>query len=366
MKKQTTAFHGSDLEKIEAIYGIKKENIVNFAANVNPLGFSKKAAAALAADLSVISRYPDPSYKALKEAISQYTNANPENIILGNGVTELLTLFLSMIKPKKAVIVGPTYSEYEKDLNRMSCEIAQINATEDSDFVLTADTIIKNTPEHTDLVILCNPNNPTSGALHKEELTKLVDAYQKSGTFLMIDETYVEFSLRSDDISAAALTNHFDHLIVLRGTSKFFATPGLRLGYALTCNPSLLASASSVQDPWNINSVAETVGSIMFTDREYIHLVRDTMEQEKNYIEAALSKIEGIKTFPVNGNIILAKLPKGSLTSDELFDILIRQGMMIRSCTSFAPLGDRFIRICFMSHEDNVRLMEAIENALKQ
>lgn len=364
MKKETTAFHGSDLEKIEAVYGIKKENIINFAANVNPLGFSKKAAAVLADDLSIISRYPDPAYTNLKKAISSYTNADSDNIILGNGVTELLSLFLSIIKPLKAVIIGPTYSEYEKDLERLGCEICHIDACEKNDFILTADEIIKQTPLGTDLVILCNPNNPTSGALHRPELIKLAHAYQESKTYLMIDETYVEFSKDSDEISSTALTNQFDRLLVLRGTSKFFATPGLRLGYALTKNAELLASARAMQDPWNINSVAETVGSVMFTDEEYIYLVQKTMEDEKIYVCDALAKINGMKIFPVNGNIVLAKLPEGSLTSDELFDILIRQGLMIRSCTSFQPLGNRFIRICFMSHEDNVKLIDAIKKAL--
>lgn len=364
MQKEATAFHGSDLEKIEAVYGIKKENIINFAANVNPLGFSKKAASVLADDLSIISRYPDPAYTKLKKAISAYTNANSDNIILGNGVTELLSLFLSIINPIKAVIIGPTYSEYEKDLERLGCEICHIDALETNDFVLTADEILKQTPSGTDLVILCNPNNPTSGALRRPELIKLAHAYQELGTYLMIDETYVEFSKDSDEISSASLTNHFDHLLVLRGTSKFFATPGLRLGYALTKNAKLLASARAIQDPWNINSVAETVGSVMFTDEEYIRLVQKTMEEERGYVCDALSKIDGMKIFPVNGNIVLAKLPEGSLTSDELFDILIRQGLMIRSCTSFRPLGNRFIRICFMSHEDNVKLISAISNAL--
>ena len=164
MKKETTAFHGSDLEKIEAAYGIKKEDIINFAANVNPLGFSKKAAGVLADDLSIISRYPDPAYTRLKNAISSYTNADSNNIILGNGVTELLSLFLSIINPLKAVVIGPTYSEYEKDLKRLGCEICHIDASETNDFVLTADEILKQTPSCTDLVILCNPNNPTTGA----------------------------------------------------------------------------------------------------------------------------------------------------------------------------------------------------------
>lgn len=366
MKKQGTAFHGSDLEKIEEEYGIPKEHIVSFSANVNPVGFSEKAGEALKNNISVISRYPDRDYKELKEAIASYTGAASKNIILGNGVTELLTLFISLISPKHAVIAGPTYSEYEKDLKRYGSKIGYIMAQESSDFILTAENIIENTPDETDLLFLCNPNNPTSGALYKKDLEKLCKDLKKRNIWLLIDETYVEFSLHSHEITAADLTGTYKNLFVLRGTSKFFATPGLRLGYALTGNEDLLDRAAKAQDPWNINSAADLMGTVMFRDTGFIDRIKETMEREKQYVCQSLSEIEGIRIFPVNGNFVLVKLPENSLTSGELFDILIRQGMMIRDCSTFSVLGDRFIRICFMEHKDNERLILAIKKALSQ
>ena len=357
----STAFHGSDLEKIEKVFGVKKEDIVNFAANVNPYGFSKKAAEALKNRLDVISSYPDPAYSELKKSISLYTGANVENIILGNGVTELLTLFLNVLSPKKAVVIGPTYSEYEKDLKRLGAEIVHIDAKEENDFVLTGSFLAEQTPEDADLVILCNPNNPTSGALYKKDIIKLANAYQKNNTHLLIDETYIEFSKVAKDITATDVTNDFTNVHVLRGTSKFFATPGLRLGYALTKNEKVLAEVVRTQDPWNINSVAELVGTVMFLDEEYITFVRESMDQEKDYFCKELSQINGAKIYPVNGNIILVRLPEHGPDSETLFVELIKKGMMIRDCSSFEQLGNRFIRICFMGHEDNVRLVETIK-----
>ncbi|MBP3459562.1 MAG: aminotransferase class I/II-fold pyridoxal phosphate-dependent enzyme [Lachnospiraceae bacterium] len=364
MSKSERAFHGSDLEKIEDVYGIPKDQIVSFSANVNPLGFSPKAAQALKDNLAVISRYPDRDYTNLKKAVSAYTGADSSHIILGNGVTELLTLFINLIAPQNAVVIGPTYSEYEKDLNRRGSHIYHINAKEEEDFVLKAEDLIRQTPEETDLVILCNPNNPTSGALYKEDLKRLAANYQKRGIWLLIDETYVEFSKDSALITAADLTGTYDNLFVLRGTSKFFATPGLRLGYALTGNKELLDKAAKTQDPWNINSAADLVGTVMFQDTDYIHLVKETVEAEKDYVCSRLVSIPGMKIYPVNGNFVLARLPQDTLTSGELFDILIRQGMMVRNCATFSTLGDRFIRICFMNHEDNQRLIAAMKKAL--
>lgn len=364
MNKTTNTFHGSDLEKIQDAYGIPRESIVSFSANVNPLGFSKKAARTLAANMDVISRYPDREYTDLKAAIASYTNASPENIILGNGVTELLSLFIGLLAPSHAVIAGPSYSEYAKDLERTGSSIRYINASEQDNFVPDAERLVRETPDDTDLVILCNPNNPTSGALFKEDLEYLASDFGKRRIWLLIDETYAEFSSRHSRITAADLTGRYDNLIVLRGTSKFFATPGLRLGYALTGSKNLLERAAKAQDPWNINSAADLAGTVMFKDTDYIKLVRETIEAEKDYVCSQLSSIEGIKTYPVNGNFVLAKLPEGAPSSDELFDILIRQGMMIRSCSTFPSLGERFIRICFMGHEDNCRLIAAIKEAL--
>lgn len=366
MNKTKTEFHGSDLEKIQDVYGIPKESIVSFSANVNPLGFSQKAAKALADHMDVISRYPDRDYKDLKGAIASYTKANPENIILGNGVTELLSLFISLIVPGHAVIVGPTYSEYEKDLTRMGSKIHHIDALEENNFVLDVKMLVREIPDETDLVILCNPNNPTSGALFKEDLEYLVSDLQKRHIRLLIDETYAEFSKASGRITASDLTGRYDNLFVLRGTSKFFATPGLRLGYALTGSKELLDGAAKAQDPWNINSAADLAGTVMFQDTDYMELVRKTMETEKNYVCSQLASIKGIQTYPVNGNFVLVKLPDYAPTSDELFDILIRQGMMIRSCSTFPSLGNRFIRICFMSHSDNCRLIDGIKEALSR
>lgn len=364
MNKTKNEFHGSDLEKIQDVYGIPKENIVSFSANVNPLGFSPKAAKALTEHMEVISRYPDRDYRDLKEAIASYTKAAPENIILGNGVTELLSLFISLIAPRHALIAGPTYSEYAKDLTRTGTNIHYIDACEEDNFVPDAKRLVRETPDETDLVILCNPNNPTSGALFKEDLEYLASNFQERHIWLLIDETYAEFSREYNRITASDLTGRYDNLFVLRGTSKFFATPGLRLGYALTGNRELLDKAAKVQDPWNINSAADLVGTVMFRDTDYMELVRKTMEIEKDYVCSQLASIKGMQTYPVNGNFVLAKLPDNAPDSDELFDILIRQGMMIRSCSTFPSLGNRFIRICFMSHEDNCRLIAGIREAL--
>ena len=365
MSKTKETFHGSDLEKIEAVYGIHKEQIVSFAANVNPLGMSPNAREELKKHLDIISRYPDRAYTALRSAISSYVHAPAEHIILGNGVTELLTLCFHTLAFSNALIVGPTYSEYERDLLLAGTQISHFFAREEDDFVLSVEGLIE-AGRKSDLVILCNPNNPTSQALKTEELAEILSAYQAGGTWLIIDETYVEFDEHCDEITASSLTTQFDHLIVLRGTSKFFATPGLRLGYALTGNRDFLQKVTAIQDPWSINSVAEFVGSVMFTDREYIDRVRSYMAQERDFLVKELSAIPGIRLYPPTANFILCRLSSDGPDAEDLFDSLIRKGMMIRNCSTFPSLSAQYIRICYMSHEDNVRLVTAIKEVIEK
>lgn len=359
MNNATSSFHGSDLEKISAIYGIKKEDIVSFSANVNPLGASKRALSLLKEHPEVISAYPDPAYTGLKSAIANYTGADPEDIILGNGVTELLKLALTALSPKHALLLGPTYSQYEEDLALLGSKVSHLLAVKERDFGLTPEDVTNALQEDTDLVILCNPNNPTSFAFHTEEIRSILTQLKERNIRLLIDETYVEFRMKEEDISAVPLLSDFDNLFVLRGTSKFFATPGLRLGYALTKNRVIKDAAFSVTDTWNINAVASLVGAGMFADDEYIRAVRKTTEEEKNFLSSSVASFPGYKVYPIHANFMLVELPS-RLRSPEVFDALIRKGLMVRDCASFPSFGTHFIRICFMNHRDNERLATAL------
>ena len=116
MLKHKDHFHGSDLEKIEQYYGVKKEDIISFSANVNPLGVSPNLRKTLSERLDAITSYPDRDYTSLRRHIAAYVQSDMESIIVGNGSTELISLFIQIERPKKALILGPTYSEYEREI----------------------------------------------------------------------------------------------------------------------------------------------------------------------------------------------------------------------------------------------------------
>lgn len=360
MKKQQTAFHGSDLEKIQALYGVDKDCIVKFAANVNPFGISPTLREYLSQHVDVISSYPDRDYVQLRQSIGNYCHANPEHIVVGNGSTELISIMAQFLEPQSALILSPTYSEYAREVGLAGGSVCYFELKETMDFALDLEALFEEMKKGYDMLVICNPNNPTSTALRHNELKEIFTYAKKVGTFVVIDETYVEFAKDYENITAVTLTEEFSNFIVLRGTSKFFAAPGLRLGYAVTSNEELLATIRKKQNPWTVNSLAEQAGIVMFQDDEYIQKTKEFIwnEQERMYNIFAESK--KYKPYKPNANFLLLKILDKDLDASILFDRCIRQGMMIRNCSTFPYLDESFLRFCFMDPKDNDRLVSAL------
>lgn len=365
MLKHKDAFHGSDLEKIEAIYGIKKEEIVSFSSNVNPLGISYKLRSTLSDRLDAITTYPEREYTKLRACISEYTHAQMDHIIVGNGTSELISLFIQTQHPKKALILGPTYSEYEREIGLAGGVSKYYPLDEENDFELDVNAFCAHLNDSIDLLVLCSPNNPTSTAITRKQMRKILDTCLRHGIFVMIDETYAEFADNEPEISCIKLTNYYNNLIILRGTSKFFSAPGLRLGYAITGNRDVWKSINTRKNPWTINSLAEIAGQLMFLDREYIQQTKELISSERDRLYQELSTWEHVKVFKPCGNFMLMKILKEDVTSDMLFEHCIKQKMMIRDCSSFPFLDNSYVRFCFMKPEDNDRLLRAFAELLK-
>lgn len=356
-------FHGSDLEKIEQLYGIKKEDITSFSANVNPLGISPLLKKTLCDHIDAITTYPDRDYASLRKCLSSYTGADPAHIIVGNGSTELISLFIQITHPKKALVLGPTYSEYEREISLEGGTTLYYPLKEEQDFKLDIPDFTAHLNENLDLVVICNPNNPTSSCITRKEMRCILDVCKQYGIYVMVDETYVEFTEDVTAITSIPLAQDYNNIIILRGTSKFFAAPGLRLGYAITGNRDLLTEIHTKKNPWTINSLAAIAGEIMFQDTEYIEKTRQLISAERKRISELLSKNPAFKIYPAQANFILVRLLKESLTSGLLFDTAIRQKMMIRDCSTFPFLNDKYIRFCIMSPEMNDKLLSCLLTA---
>ncbi len=352
--------HGGDLDIIEKTYNISKDKIIDFSGNINPLGISKKIENVIKNNINIITTYPDKNYTALKKSISYYCKCNENNIIVGNGATEIISLFIKNLSPKNAIIVSPSYSEYERELKNINCNIKFFHLKEEENFLLNIDNLLTIINDNIDLLILCNPNNPTGTAINNEQIKILLSKCK----FLMIDETYAEFSNEKENICATKLVNDYDNLFVVRGTSKFFAVPGIRLGYGICKNENILYKINKHKDPWSVNSIANLIGITMFNDEEYIQKTRDLIFSEKQSILKQLSNIENIKFYNSNCNFILCKILNNKTTSTKLFENLIKENILIRDAKNFTFLDATFFRFCILSKKNNQLLIEKLKNIL--
>lgn len=353
-------FHGSDLEKIEEVFHIDKNEIIRFSSNVNPLGISPLLRQGLVEQIDAISTYPDREYTSLRNCIAAYSNTLADNIIVGNGSTELISLFIQIEHPKKALVLGPTYSEYEREVTLGGGTTHYYPLREEQDFQLDIQHFTSKLNDSIDLLILCNPNNPTSTSITQEQMRRILDVCKEYDIFVMVDETYVEFSEQLEQITSVPLTRYYNNIIILRGTSKFFAAPGLRLGYAISGNQDLIQAMQQRKNPWTINSLAVVAGTLMFQDETYIQQTKSLISKEKQRIYHGLKESKNLYPYKPDANFMLLKIKDSSVTSGDLFAHAIKNKMMIRDCSTFPFLNDKFIRFCFMNPSENDALVHLL------
>ena len=359
-------FHGSDIEKICSYYHLNKEDIIKFGANVNPLGLSENVKKALAAHIDIFSSYPDRNYTSLRNVISEYCDIPADFILPGNGSSELISLLIEQKAPKKTLILGPTYSEYSRELSFSGSTQEYYHLQEHDDFSLDIEDLCCTLENgNYDFLILCNPNNPTSSAILQNDMRKILAFCEPRNIFVMIDETYVEFAPDISKITSVPLTREFTNLMVLRGVSKFFAAPGMRLGYGITGNMKFLSKMKDKQTPWSLNSLGAYAGELMLQDSEYINRTRNLILSERDRLYKELQSIPEYKVFPAYANFLLLKIQKPGLTSSDVFESCIKKGLMIRDCASFQCLDGEFIRFCIMMPEDNSRLIQSLKECVQ-
>ena len=363
MNNQTTnpVFHGSDIEKISACYHIKKEAIVNFAGNVNPLGLPASVKEAVATHADLFSSYPDREYLSLRNVLSNYCDVPADYILPGNGSSELIALLIEARAPKHTLILGPTYSEYSRELTFSGSTQDYYPLQETSDFRPDLDDLFHTLSDGYDFLIICNPNNPTSSAIFRDELKELLAFCKRKNIFVMIDETYVEFAPDISAITAVPLTKQFSNLMVLRGVSKFYAAPGMRFGYGITGNSEFLKTMREKQIPWSLNSLGAFAGEMLFQDHDYYQQTRNLILSERQKMYETIKKLPTFKIYPAYANFLLVKILKDGITSFDVFERCIQKGLMIRDCSSFQCLEGEYVRFCIQMPEENQRLLDLLQ-----
>lgn len=357
--------HGGDLDAIQNKYHIPKNEIIDFSGNINPLGFPKNVKERLANNLDIICVYPDKNYAALRKAISNYTGADTEHIVVGNGSTELISTFIKIAQAKQTLIVAPAYSEYEREVTLCGSSYRYFALKEEEEFCLNVSELISELTSEIGLLILCNPNNPTGTVATKIQLEQILQHCKQNHISVMIDETYMEFCENLEQCCAIPLAKKFDNLFVIRGTSKFFASPGIRLGYGISSNAVFLETLKKNQDPWSVNSIAAFAGELLFSDKEFIQQTKTLIFTERKRCVEQLEQFKNITVYHSSSNFILLKLKTNAINSHELFEKLIQKKLLVRDASSFAFLDDTFLRFCIRMPEHNTALLQQLKELVE-
>jgi len=346
-RRERNMEHGGD------IYTYGKEfmgRILDFSSNINPLGPPEGLMEHLARGVDEHSRYPDIQYRELRREVSEYLGCGIENTIVGNGAVEIIDNFI--MDSDRVVLMEPCFSEYRLRAQVHGKEIVEIPSTEE--YHLDLDSL-RGRLKRRDLVILGNPNNPTGMRIQREVLIKLHQEVLYSGAYLLLDEAFFEFA--PDDYDSIELFREWgwESVGIIRAATKFFALPGIRLGYC--CAGAVKAEKiRKIQLPWSVNSMANRAGLHIFRDKAYVQRSRDYIAEQREYLLDSLAGMEGLHPFGSQSNFILVRLE--GISEDEVFSKLIEQGIMVRKCRSFRVLSDNHIRIAVKDRESNERLVE--------
>ena len=349
--------HGGQVFAASRLQGVTVGRILDFSANINPLGPSPKALQTLRRDLDVIRFYPDAENRELRDLVAKQQAINGSSILFGNGATALLHLIPRALKPRTAVILDPSFSEYSSALERAGCKIRRLFLRPETGFRLDRDALLKvldrNRPN---LVVLGNPNNPTGTTIPRRILSELIDACSAHQICLVVDESFIDFTPHPSRVFDAA---ERPGLVVVRSLTKFWALAGLRIGY-LVAHKALVEKLSAGCEPWSVNTLASVAAAQSLRDLPYRTRTLRLIRQERTFLMDQLAGFPWLRPFPSESNFLLVQIVTARITSTQLRERLEHRNILIRDCASFPGLGPRYFRIAIRSRSDNRGLIDEL------
>lgn len=346
--------HGGNRRAFAAKYGIPESEVIDFSSNSNPWGPPESILRVFQESSPLLSRYPDPESGLLKKEVARNYPLWPENVIAGNGSTELIHLLVQFLKPRKALLIEPAFSEYRRALNLQGTEVRGLLLREKNEFQINTAELL-NAAQGVDMIFLCNPNNPTGAVLPRAEILTLIESLRRRGIFLVLDEAFVDWV--PEEGLASALTDQ-SSFFILRSLTKFYSLSGIRIGYGLGAR-RLIEKLENAKVTWSVNHLAEILAVEALRDLEFQRKSRQLFHQEKDFLSGELSAIEELKVFPSAANFFLIKLKNG-MRAGELTEKLAAEKIMIRDAANFVGLDNQFFRVAVARREENQLLVKAL------
>ncbi|HMK84246.1 MAG TPA: threonine-phosphate decarboxylase CobD [Candidatus Bathyarchaeia archaeon] len=362
LKELTSPDHGGEIWKESMELGVVPNKLLDFSANVNPLGCSPLAKMAVKRSLDLVPFYPDNECTELRRAIASYVRKiEPANIFVGNGAAEIIHLFArAFIKNGcDAIVTQPTFSEYEYATLLQRGNPIHVMRLEN--FELDPEMLFKNITRRTSVLFLCNPNNPTGTVQEKEIIEKIVQEAAKSNVMVLLDECFVDFVKGQTKISLSSVAKKYRNLVVLRSLTKTFGLAGLRAGYAIG-HEATVRVLEKHKITWSVNTFAQVAAIAALKDMKFLNRSFQLVRKERAFLEKSLREL-GMDVTPSEANFLLARL-HGQVDGEELKKRLIKRRIMIRDCSRFRGLGSRFIRLAVKTRQENEALLHALRQEL--
>lgn len=347
--------HGGDWAGFQLEYGMPP---LDFSSNVSPLGVPEGVRDAVAEAVCAADRYPDPLCREVRGAIAEAEQVPAEWCLCGNGSADLIYRAVLAKQPRQALVTAPTFGEYGAALELVGCRVERYPLREENGFVLQEDFLDAVTPE-TDLVFLCEPNNPTGRTTPKPLLLSVLERCAQTGTLLVVDECFGGFLADPAAHTLAGLLEEYPNLLLLKAFTKLYALAGLRLGYCLCASGPLLSSMRLAGQPWAVSAPAQAAGIAALGEVDYVRQVRALIEAERPRLALELERF-GFRVIPGEANYLLFHTPL------PLLEPLRRRGILLRCCGNYCGLDGSWYRTAVRTAEENRRLAAALKDILKE
>jgi len=350
--------HGGNVWNASSQYGLEVKEILDYSANISPLGTPERVKEAIRSSLDKLVHYPDPDSLELRKELSAFLRVDIKNIIVGNGSVELIYLLAKMVRPKKALLLHPTFSEYEFAITSQGGEIKILELKKENDFRVDVQEVIA-ALDDVQIVFLCNPNNPTGCLTDRKDVLAVLELAAQKGIIMAVDEAFMDFLENPEEYSLVEQIGKRENLFILRSLTKFFALPGLRIGCGLG-DEKLLEKMNSLREPWTVNILAQEAAVEALRDQEYAQAVREIVWAEKDFLYRELSKIAGLKPYPPSANYIFLQIVHPALTASLVQEAMARMGILVRNCNTYPFLGEKYLRVAVRTRLENIRLLESL------
>lgn len=354
MKRQVLT-HGGDWAGFEEEYGYAP---LDLSANVSPFGVPDGVKKAVCIGVEQADRYPDPLCRSLRKAISEARGMDERYCLCGNGAADLIFRLALAKQPKKALVLAPTFAEYQTALETVGCDVRSWVLKEENDFRLQEDFLTALTDD-IDMVFLCEPNNPTGIADGRDLLLKVLTRCNEIGALLVIDECFHDFLEAPERDSMEPFVAEYPSLLILKAFTKMYGMAGIRLGYCFCSDAALLDAMTRCGQPWSVSSLAQCAGIAAVKEDAYVEKVRRLTTTERPFLQKGLEAL-GLKVIPGEANYLLFR------GTSSLGEDLRQKGILIRSCANYEGLDENWYRTAVRTRAESQRFLAALAEVLKE